>query len=197
MSWLDEIDFTARHRRASVWGWAMLGLSLLMVLMVSDDAARIEQVRRDGEEEVRRLERALAQASAAPRRPSRPLTPDQPHAAGVPTLQKGDWRQAVEMAEALAHDPIALLDRVDERAGRLHVVLTGLRFTLASRTTGGDGTEVVLQAAVPDDRTALAWVDSLGPQARLHRRQRLTVPVSDGVRQHVWRVDVTWPEAQR
>ncbi|MFN3885398.1 MAG: hypothetical protein ACK4MG_00430 [Aquabacterium sp.] len=200
LRWQEALDFAAPRRRTSVWGWALLGLALLMVAMVSEDAARVDQARRDGADEVQRLERAVRQATRTPgQSTSGPLSlsqAKQAQAPAIPVLQKADWRHAAEMAEVLGHDSVGLLDRVDRQASAMHVVLTGLRFTLERQAAGGERAGVMLQAAVPDDRTALAWVDSLGPQARLHSRQRLSAPLSDGVREHRWRVDVSWAEAQ-
>lgn len=47
-----------------------------------------------------------------------------------------------------------------------------------------------LQAAVPDDATALAWVQDLGPQAELQRRDALAQPVPSARGTLAWRIDV-------
>lgn len=198
-AWADAIDFVGPRRRATVWGWALLGVGLLMGLQVSDEVTALQQAEADAQAEGQRLGRAVRKAELSARLQTQALTgPLAGQASAVPPqMSRSEWRHAAEMAEVLAHDWLATLDAADERATRAQVVLTGLRLQVGRAEGSGEAGAALLQAAVPDDRTALRWVDSLGPQAQLRGRQRLPQPVSDGHGEHAWRVDATWPEAGR
>ncbi|WP_298011645.1 hypothetical protein [uncultured Aquabacterium sp.] len=198
-AWADAIDFVGPRRRASVWGWALLGVGLLMALQVSDEVASLQQAHADTQAEGQRLGRAVRKAELSARLEMQAPTGSSTGQArsAAPQMSRSEWRHAAEMAEVLAHDWLATLDGADERATRARVVLTGLRLQVGRAEGAGEAGAAQLQAAVPDDRTALRWVDSLGPQAQLRGRQRLPQPVSDGQGEHVWRVDATWPEAGR
>lgn len=204
--WQQAIDFVGPSTRTSVWGWALLGVGLLMALQASDAADAIDQARQAQASEQRRLSHAwhrhelAQQAGRAPALPhgaargaDAPAADRAGGAGQVPVPAKEDWRQVALLAEGLSHDWLGTLDRVDAEATAAHVALTGLSLDLGGSSGAA---EVRLQAAVPDDEVALRWVARLGELAQLRSRQALNTPFDGPHGHYLWRVEAVWPEAQ-
>lgn len=217
--WRDAIDFVGPKRRTSVWGWALLGVGLLMALQTHDAADAIEQAQAAQEVEHTRLTHAWHQREVAQQAAGQgagggvPRHLDAARAAGpssgsgasavpaelpvppAPVPSREDWRQVAMLAEGLGHDWLATLDRVDAEATAAHVALLALSLDLTGAQGGTGAAEVRLQAAVPDDEVALRWVARLGERAQLRSRQALSAPFDGPHGHYAWRVDAVWPEA--
>jgi hypothetical protein len=195
-AWALEMDFVGPRHRTSVWGWALLGLGLLMALLALDDAMSVQSARQDAEGLIQRLSRAEHQQKVAQQAKVQAVAASSP-AGVVPVLARADWRHAVQLALWLGHDWRGTLDRVDEQAAQGKVVLTGFSLDLATLgESESSQPEWRLQAAVPDDEVALRWVQSLGPQAQLRSRQALNTPFTGTQGTYAWRVDAVLGGAQ-
>jgi hypothetical protein len=153
-------------------------------LVVSEEATQAEWARLQAH--AREPNAALAGSGVGG---DAPAAPDAP-----PPLQADGWRAAAQLAASLAHPWADALDHIDASAHRRGVALT--RFQLDLSTWGAQAAQAAqalpwrLQAAVPDDATALAWLQDLGPQAMLQRRDALPQPVQSDRHTLSWRIDV-------
>ncbi|EFX61464.1 hypothetical protein DAPPUDRAFT_121803, partial [Daphnia pulex] len=157
-----------------------------------DLGSQMEASEQATQSELSRLQvHARALSSAAPA-----SSVDQPGAsspkAQAPALQPEGWRSAAQLAAWLGHPWASELDRADATAHQRGISLTRFQVDLGAwGTRAGQPLAWRLQAAVPDDATALQWVQALGPQAELQRRDALPQPVPSERGTLSWRVDVS------
>ena len=218
-AWAESLNFIGPRVRTSFWSWALLALGAIAIVHALELAGQVDEAQQAAQEELSRLQvhapsheqheqherhreqaRAKALGSDAPLTGAalsanasssasiaKPTSPEE-HA---PTLQPDAWRSAAQLAAWLGHPWAAALDHADATAHQRGISLT--RFQLDLGAWGSRAEQPLawrLQAAVPDDATALAWVQDLGPQAELQRRDALPQPVPSARGTLAWRIDV-------
>lgn len=190
--WAESLNFSGPRVRTSFWSWALLALGAIAVVHAMDLSSQLEASEQATQAELSRLQtHARALSSAAPA-----SSADQ---AGVvspkeqaPALQPEGWRSAAQLSAWLGHPWATALDHADATAHQRGISLT--RFQLDLGAWGARAWQPLawrLQAAVPDDATALQWVQALGPQAELQRRDALPQPVPSERGTLSWRIDVS------
>lgn len=190
--WAESLNFSGPRVRTSFWSWALLALGAIAVVHAMDLSSQLVASEQATEAELSRLQaHARATPSAAP---SSSL--DQAGAvstkAQAPVLQPEGWRSAAQLAAWLGHPWAAALDHADATAHERGISLTGFQVDLAAwGARPGQPLAWRLQAAVPDDAAALQWVQELGPQAELQRRDALLQPVPSERGTLSWRVNVS------
>lgn len=190
--WAESLNFIGPRVRTSFWSWALLALGAIAVVHAMDLGSQMEASEQANQAELTRLQaHARALSSAAPA-----SSVDQPGAsspkAQAPALQPEGWRSAAQLAAWLGHPWASELDRADATAHQRGISLTRFQVDLGAwGTRAGQPLAWRLQAAVPDDATALQWVQALGPQAELQRRDALPQPVPSERGTLSWRVDVS------
>lgn len=217
--WAESLNFAGPRVRTSFWSWALLALGAIAVVHALELAGQVEESQQAAQEELSRLqahapsrspagewsqERDLGRARRSEARPAeapisaplsapssapaaQPTSPEE-HA---PTLQPDAWRSAAQLAAWLGHPWAAALDHADATAHQRGIALTRFQLDLGAWGTRAEQPMARrLQAAVPDDATALAWVQDLGPQAELQRRDALAQPVPSARGTLAWRIDV-------
>ena len=80
----------------------------------------------------------------------------------APVLEPAGWRRAAELAQALARDWPALLDRTALEAAEQKMLLT-------QWSLDPEGQVLSLQAWARDDDSPLVWLGTMGPQAELRQ----------------------------
>lgn len=220
IDWAESLNFAGPRVRVSFWSWALLVLGAVAVVHALELAGQVDEAQQAAQAELSRL-RTHAQSHGQSHAPTdgqahgQTSGPDVSMAtpqglpgamaplntaaakttateARVPTLQPDAWRSAAQLAAWLGHPWATALDHVDATAHRRGISL--MRFQLDLGTWGvraGQPLAWRLQAAVPDDATALAWLDDLGPQAELQRRDALAQPVPSEHGTLAWRIDVS------
>lgn len=180
--WLDELDVVGPRWRASVWAWAVLALGLAMSVHAWQVVQAAQGEWQAAHDEVERLTRAdqrvKRSVSVAPS--AGPTS--------APMLEPAGWRRAAELAQALARDWPAVLDRTALEAAEQKMLLT--QWSLDPQ-----GRVLSLQAWARDDDSPLVWLGTMGPQAELQSRERLSTPVDTRWGAYVWRVQVRVPQA--
>lgn len=182
--WDEALNFAGPRVPVSFWSWALLALSaiaLVHALELHQQMTVSEQLTQD--------EGVRLQAHARPQHADQAAVADLPD--GPEPLRPEAWRAAAQLAAHLAHPWAEALDQVDASAHRRGVALT--RFQLDLSTWGAQPGQALpwrLQAAVPDDATALDWVQDLGPRAMLQRRDALPQAVQSERHLLAWRIDV-------
>jgi len=200
-AWLDELDVVGPRWRTSVWGWAVLALGLVLGLHAWQQHQQALAALQAAQDEVARLVRAqqgLARETTLSQQPvtamgSSMTTP------GVPVLDEAGWRRAAQLAAWLAVDWPAQMDATAHAAAEQRVVLTQWALDLSSWTPvppASTRPSVRLQAWTRDDDSPLLWLSTLGPQAELQSRERLTEPADTRWGALVWRVQAQAPMAE-
>lgn len=198
VDWDEALNFAGPRVPVSFWSWALLALSaiaLVHALVLHQQMAESEQLTQDEGVRLRahaRPPRADGAASGVV-----PVEAAQGGLAGAELsdgpepLRPEAWRAAAQLAAHLAHPWAEALDQVDASAHRRGVALTRFQLDLATwGTQPGQALPWRLQAAVPDDATALDWVQDLGPRAMLQRRDALPQAVQSDRHLLAWRIDV-------
>jgi hypothetical protein len=191
--WSEGLNFAGPRVAVSFWSWALLALGLIAVVHASDLilqhdeallSAQAEQERLQSH--ARRADRTLALSSSAVGEPP-----------GAPVLSADAWSSAAQLAAWLNHPWAPCLDHADASARQRGVALT--RFQLDLAAWGVRAQQPLpwrLQAAVIDDASALAWLQDLGPDAGLQRRDALAQPAPGERGALQWRIDVAPMGAQ-
>lgn len=201
MPWAESLNFVGPRVRVSFWSWALLALGLIASVHALDLAGQVADAQEATQAELSRLQAHAksAQANGRNTKPesseARTLGSSASRASSVPNipqLQAEAWGSAAQLAAWLGHPWAAALDHVDATAHQHGIALT--RFQLDLGTWGDRAGQALtwrLQAAVPDDATALAWLADLGPQAEWQRRDALPQPVPSARGTLAWRIDVS------
>lgn len=211
LDWAESLNFAGPRVRTSFWSWALLALGGIALVHALELAAQVDEAQGAAQQELSRLRaharspvpasgpdavsgttlaaRAASSASgalgAAGARSGALAEP-------APQLQPDAWRSAAQLAAWLSHPWADALDHADATAHQRGIALT--RWQIDLGTWGTQAAQPLpwrLQAAVPDDATALAWVQDLGPQAELQRRDALAQPVPSERGPLLWRIDVS------
>ena len=203
--WLDELDVVGPRWRTSVWGWAVLALGLALGLHAWQQHQQAHMALQVADDEVARLMRARQSLEREQAMVNTPVnTPVNTQAggasvataAGVPVLDDAGWRRAAQLAAWLAVDWPAQMDGAAMAAAEQRLVLTQWALDLASWTPVPPASArpvVRLQAWSRDDDSPLVWLSTLGPQAELQSRERLSEPVDTRWGTLVWRVQAEVP----
>ena len=187
--WLDELDVVGPRWRASVWAWAVLVLGLAMGLNAWLVVEAVQTEHQAAQEEVDRLTRAEQRVTRAVSTAPAPALTSTTSPTAAPVLEPAGWRRAAELAQALARDWPALLDSTALEAAEQKMLLT-------QWSLDPEGQVLSLQAWARDDDSPLVWLGTMGPQAELQSRERLTTPVDTRWGAYVWRVQVRVPQAK-
>lgn len=199
-AWLDELDVVGPRWRTSVWGWALLVLGMAMALHAWQHQQQANMDLQTAEDEAARLMRAQQRLAAAEASPSAAagsgvLADAQ---AAAPTLDDAGWRRAAQLAAWWSVDWSAQLDHSALVAAEQRIILTQWSLDLEawSPAAGASDTSrpmVRLQGWSRDDDSPLVWLSTLGPQAELQSRERLSEPVDTRWGTLVWRVQAQAP----
>lgn len=195
-TWAESLNFAGPRVRASFWSWALLALGLIASVHALELSSQVDEAQGAAQAELLRLRAHVAapvppkqvapDASTAVKRDEKPI------AVQAPALPPQAWSSAAQLAAWLGHPWAAVLDHVDATAHQRGIAL--IRFQLDLGTWGTRAEQALswrAQAAVPDDEAALAWVQALGPQAELQRRDALAQPVPSERGTLTWRIDVS------
>lgn len=194
--WAESLNFAGPRVRVSFWSWALLALGGIAVVHAVELARQVDESAQSAQAELERLQRH-ARSIAEPASPafgtaaaaaSDALQAEQ----AAPALQTEGWRSAAQLAAWLGHPWAPVLDQVDASAHQRGVAL--MRFQLDLGNWGSRSGQPLawrVQAAVPDDATALDWLPNLGSQAELLRRDALAQAVPGERGTLAWRVDVS------
>lgn len=202
IDWAESLNFAGPRVRTSFWSWALLALAGIALVHALELAAQVDEARQAAQQELSRLQahaRSPGQArgpdvSALAARASSGALVVSPGLTNepAPQLQPDAWRSAAQLAAWLGHPWATALDHADASAHQRGIALTRFQLDLGTwGTQAGQPLPWRLQAAVPDDATALAWVQDLGPQAELQRRDALAQPVPSERGTLLWRIDVS------
>lgn len=203
-AWLDELDVVGPRWRTSVWGWAVLALGLALGLHAWQQHQQAQAALQAAQDEVARLTRAqqgLARATSLETQPVPSTAAASETSAttpGVPTLDDAGWRRAAQLAAWLSVDWSAQMDSAAMAAAEQRLVLTHWALDLSSWSPVPPASalpSVRLQAWTRDDDSPLVWLSTLGPQAELQSRERLTEPAETRWGNLVWRVQAQAPMA--
>ena len=192
VDWAESLNFSGPRVRTSFWSWALLALGAIAVVHAMDLSSQLVDSEQATQAELSRLQahaRAKPSAAAVSSADQAVKVSSQ---AQAPVLQPDGWRSAAQLAAWLGHPWAAALDHADATAHQRGISLTGLQVDLSAwGARAGQPLAWRLQAAVPDDATALQWVQELGPQAELQRRDALPQPVPSERGTLSWRIDVS------
>lgn len=193
LGWAESLNFVGPRVRVSFWSWALLALGAIAVVHALELARQVDVAGQAAHAELERLQRH-SQSSGAPALPSAgasvafaAVLADE----AAPPLQGEGWRSAAQLAAWLGHPWAPVLDQADDSAHQRGIAL--MRFQLDLGSWGTRAAQPLgwrLQAAVPDDATALAWLQDLGADAQLLRRDALAQAVSSERGTLAWRIDV-------
>lgn len=199
-AWLDELDVVGPRWRTSVWGWALLVLGMAMALHAWQHQQQANMDLQTAEDEVARLMRAQQRLAAAEASPSAAagsgvLADAQ---AAAPTLDDAGWRRAAQLAAWWSVDWSAQLDHSALVAAEQRIILTQWSLDLeawspAAGVSDASRPMVRLQGWSRDDDSPLVWLSTLGPQAELQSRERLSESVDTRWGTLVWRVQAQAP----
>lgn len=196
--WAESLNFAGPRVRPSFWSWALLALGAVAIVHALDLADQVDQAQEAAQAELSRLQ-AHAQSHVPPRAQVNDPASSSPSAQApgprsgdAPSLSPEAWRSAAQLAAWLAHPWAPALDQADATAHKRGVALSRFQLDLGAWGTRADQPLAWrLQAAVPDDATAMAWVQDLGPSAELQRRDALAQPIASERGTLAWRVDVS------
>lgn len=201
--WAESLNFAGPRVRVSFWSWALLALGAIAVVHAMALARQVDEASQEAHAELERLQRharANARTNGAPASPALGASAVAASAHGgasaadqvAPALQDEGWRSAAQLAAWLGHPWAPVLDQADASAHQRGIAL--MRFQLDLGSWGARAAQPLswrLQAAVPDDATALAWLPDLGADAQLLRRDALAQAVSSERGTLAWRIDVS------
>ncbi|MFN3617792.1 MAG: hypothetical protein ACK4TS_07405 [Aquabacterium sp.] len=199
-AWLDELDVVGPRWRTSVWGWALLVLGMAMALHAWQHQQQANMDLQTAEDEVARLMRAQQRLAAAEASPpvaagSGVLADAQ---AAAPALDDAGWRRAAQLAAWWSVDWSAQLDHSALVAAEQRIILTQWSLDLeawspVAGVSDASRPMVRLQGWSRDDESPLVWLSTLGPQAELQSRERLSETVDTRWGTLVWRVQAQAP----
>ncbi len=204
LGWAESLNFVGPRVRVSFWSWALLALGAIAVVHALELARQVDAAGQAAHAELERLQRH-AQSSGAPALPvtgasvaSGAFVAAAADAGAssadeaAPSLQDEGWRSAAQLAAWLGHPWAPVLDQADASAHQRGIALMRFQLDLGSwGTRAAQPLSWRLQAAVPDDATALAWLQDLGADAQLLRRDALAQAVSSERGTLAWRIDVS------
>ncbi len=196
-SWRKDLNLLEQPRRATLWGWLIMGLGTLAILWAQEQLTIAQQAMEEAQQQSRRLQQAQrrwqlqqtasAHLSATAVAQDRRLLPVQ-----LPAI--------IGMTRLLAYPWEAALDRIDHDAQAHQVVLLSLSVNLDEGI--GKPTQAAvqaawrLQAAVRGDVDALTWVEHL-PHGQLVRREGLVQSFTSRWGSYAWMAEgsMLWPES--
>lgn len=187
--WGEGLNFAGPRVATSFWSWALLAFGVIAAVHAGDLVSQHDAAMASVQAEQERL-----QAHARRQAPIQPVAlaasvPSSQQAA--PVLRGEAWGPAAQFASWLTHPWAPALDQADASARKLGVAMTRFQLDLSAwGLRAGEALPWRLQAAVVDDAAALAWLDELGPDATLLRRDALAQPVSGERGTYQWRIDV-------
>lgn len=194
LGWAESLNFVGPRVRVSFWSWALLALGAIAVVHVLELARQVDAAGQAAHAELERLQRH-ARSNGAPALPATGASGAFVAAAAdeaAPSLQDEGWRSAAQLAAWLGHPWAPVLDQADASAHQRGIALMRFQLDLGSwGTRAAQPLSWRLQAAVPDDATALAWLQDLGADAQLLRRDALAQAVSSERGTLAWRIDVS------
>ncbi len=211
IDWAESLNFAGPRVRASFWSWALLALGAIAVVHALELGGQVDEAQEAAQAELSRLQAHVQSPTQSRAQPhehvhGRHASAAVPVAAAsvsstsaasspaerVPSLQPDAQRSAAQLAAWLGHPWAAALDHTDATAHQRGISLTRFQLDLGNWGTHADQPMALrLQAAVPDDAAALAWMQDLGPQAELRRRDALAQPVPSERGTLAWRIDVS------
>lgn len=201
LGWAESLNFVGPRVRVSFWSWALLALGAIAVVHALELARQVDAAGQAAHAELERLQRH-ARSNGAPALPATGASGAFVAAAAdagassaneaAPSLQDEGWRSAAQLAAWLGHPWAPVLDQADASAHQRGIALMRFQLDLGSwGTRAAQPLSWRLQAAVPDDATALAWLQDLGADAQLLRRDALAQAVSSERGTLAWRIDVS------
>lgn len=194
LGWAESLNFVGPRVRISFWSWALLALGAIAVVHALELARQVDAAGQAAHAELERLQRH-AQSSGATALPATGASGAFVAAAAdeaAPSLQDEGWRSAAQLAAWLGHPWAQVLDQADASAHQRGIALMRFQLDLGSwGTRAAQPLSWRLQAAVADDATALAWLQDLGADAQLLRRDALAQAVSSERGTLAWRIDVS------
>lgn len=194
LGWAESLNFVGPRVRVSFWSWALLALGAIAVVHALELARQVDAAGQAAHAELERLQRH-ARSNGAPALPATGASGAFVAAAAdeaAPSLQDEGWRSAAQLAAWLGHPWASVLDQADASAHQRGIALMRFQLDLGSwGTRAAQPLSWRLQAAVPDDATALAWLQDLGADAQLLRRDALAQAVSSERGTLAWRIDVS------
>ena len=199
-AWLDELDVVGPRWRTSVWGWALLVLGMAVALHAWQHQQQANMDWQTAEDEVARLMRAqqrLAATEASPPVGAKSGAVADAKAA-APALDDAGWRRAAQLAAWWSVDWSAQLDHSALVAAEQRIILTQWSLDLeawspVAGVSDASRPMVRLQGWSRDDESPLVWLSTLGPQAELQSRERLSESVDTRWGTLVWRVQAQAP----
>lgn len=201
LGWAESLNFVGPRVRVSFWSWALLALGAIAVVHALELARQVDAAGQAAHAELERLQRH-ARSNGAPALPATGASGAFVAAAAdagassaneaAPSLQDEGWRSAAQLAAWLGHPWAPVLDQADASAHQRGIALMRFQLDLGSwGTRAAQPLSWRLQAAVSDDATALAWLQDLGADAQLLRRDALAQAVSSERGTLAWRIDVS------
>lgn len=190
--WAESLDFIGPRVHVALWSWALLVLGLAVGMAVADQAQTLQSSQDEVQATLRRLERAQHQQKLATAAPRAASSADAAQAAAF-ALDAAKTKQAARVSQLLAYPWAVVISRMEQAAQQEHAVLTG--FSLDISSLGGKADAVVqarLQAALPDDASALRWVSAHGDGAQLLGRDLLASPFETEQGAYALRAEASW-----
>jgi len=202
--WAESLNFAGPRVRTSFWSWALLALGAIALVHALELAAQVDEAQAAAQAQWSRLQdhvqaraprpvQAMSTASTASTASAASAAlaaPAGSPAERAPLLQTDAWRSAAQLAAWLGHPWAGALDHSDASAHRRGIALTRFQLDLSAWGTHADQPlSWRLQGVAPDDTAAWAWVQDLGPQAELRRRDALAQPVPVEGGTLTWRID--------
>lgn len=187
-AWAEQLDFVGPRVRTASWAWVCLlaGVAAVGWVLPAVNDAQSEQAQ--AQADLARLRRAAHQAdvvrkAAAMGQAAAPID-------AAPPLTGDAARQAAQLAQWLAYPWLKQLTRVEAAAQAEHAVMLSFSLDLSPLASRPDAwPELRLAAAVLDDVSGLRWAQTLGPDAQLLSRERLSTPIPVGTASFAWRVE--------
>jgi len=196
LAWAESLNFVGPRVRTSFWSWALLALGAIARVHAMALSREVEGAEQSVQADLARLQKHAQLGPGgpglAPPVDAAEVASSAQGAPAAPLLQAEGWRSAAQLAAWLNHPWAKVLDHADASAHQRGISL--LRFQLDVGTWGersGQALAWRLQAAVPDDQAAWTWLQDLGPQAELLRRDALAQPVPGERGTLLWRIDVS------
>jgi len=193
--WSEALDFVGPRVRTALWSWALLVLGMAACMAMAERAQALMATQDEAQASLRRLERARHQKTIALTAPRAASSASAPRTTGH-TLDDAALKQAARVSQLLAYPWPAVIGRLEQAAQGEHAVLTG--FSLDINGLGGRPgalAQARLQAALPDDASALRWVAAHGEGAQLLGRDTLATPFDTAWGHYAIRAEATWAAA--
>lgn len=190
--WGEALNFAGPRVLTSFWSWVLLIAGAMAAVHAADLMRQHDEAMADVVAEQARLRSHVRRQEATPFEPARANEPAGANAASAaPPLRGEAWGPAAQFANWMSHPWAPALDQADASARKLGVAMTRFQLDLSAwGLRAGEPLPWRLQAAVVDDATALAWLDELGQDATLLRRDALPQPTAGERGTYRWRIDV-------